>query len=32
LCDGTIQSDSQSKPESLNQGGIHEQVLASSIS
>jgi putative ABC transport system ATP-binding protein len=32
LCDGTIQSDSQIQSESLNQGGIREQVLASSIS
>ena len=32
LCDGTIQSDSQIQSESLNQGGLREQVLASSIS
>jgi len=32
LCDGTIQSDSQIQSESLNQGGIREQVLASSVS
>jgi putative ABC transport system ATP-binding protein len=32
LCDGTIQSDSQIHPGQLNQGGFHEQVLASSIS
>jgi len=32
LCDGTIQSDSQFQSEGLNQGGIREQVLASSIS
>ncbi|MGD0631864.1 MAG: ABC transporter ATP-binding protein [Terracidiphilus sp.] len=32
LCDGTIQSDSQVQSDQRNQGVLHEQVLASSIS
>jgi putative ABC transport system ATP-binding protein len=32
LCDGTIQSDSKTQSESLNEGGSREQVLASSLS
>jgi putative ABC transport system ATP-binding protein len=32
LCDGEIQSDSQIQSGSMSQGGIREQVLASSVS
>jgi putative ABC transport system ATP-binding protein len=32
LCDGTIESDSQTQSDSVTEGGIRGQVLASSLS
>jgi putative ABC transport system ATP-binding protein len=32
LCDGTVQFDSKTQLSNLNEGGIREQVLASSVS